>query len=821
MANWALVIGCDRYPAPTPSLKGAVRDALRMREWLLAADGGNVPTQNLSFLASPSPDGAAIPDRTAVRQAKRDDVISSIRELMQRSRGDTGRLFFYFAGHGLTARINFSDEQAIACADFTADLTMKAIRLRAIREQFLASSLTPQFFFVDACRNLPFDGEVNFSGMDRPAAPDYSHGFPDQLQCCAAQPGGKAYQTGGSGEELGAFTGALLRGLAGEGAAKRFDPAEEVYVVRFDQLHAATEKTVQEVVDQAVKDRMLSDPSLVQLPKKLVEGSSENPVLATFTADSFADVTLEVTLEPPEACTNTWLEVVGPYDSTDCTPPLSAPLVLSLQPRAYSLRPRSAVFVHRPPGVPVELYEPRPITIKLEPLAPEPDGRVPEAVIGSNEPFREPGGRARPGRLVVDVKDPSITVEAVDEAGRAVSAPGKLELSPAGIYRVYGRTPEGTGPERLVEVLPGADSQIVIPSSAPRLPFGPSEPESKPPNSADFESDFAVDFEYDFGEDFERESGEQKPAGGGLKRLAYAAAGAGIVGIAAVWLLSRDLRGVGVKDWTRHLDAIIEPVLVEDGSTALHVVVADGRGERGNGSVCLAQFADKAVEILPITATDRLRVAGLRGDPGPGLLRIQIPGEPDMRFDVAVHLGPRHPTVVVVELDSNGELGVYEHILTETEPDPDSLRLEGMAQRFARQGQWQHALALLRGRQLSLTAEALYASLLLATSADPDEVVEVASTLLARDELFVDAQVLAALASARKGAPQENVGVVARTALGLGLPVLDFCLTAALDIGRDDADETVLATIAGYRSPGQVVTTLAVPQANVETPASS
>jgi hypothetical protein len=807
MANWALVIGCDRYPPQTPSLKGAVRDALLMREWLLAPDGGNVPTRNLSFLASPSPDGAPISEGTLVRPAERDRVVSSITELMRRSDGDTGRLFFYFAGHGLTARVMHSDEQAIACADFTPDLTTKAISLRAIREQFLASSLTPQFFFIDACRNLPFArealSEVAISGMDRPAVPDYSRPLPDQRQCSAAQPGRKAYQTGGSGEELGAFTGSLLRGLAGEGAAKRFDPATEEYIVRFDELFSAAEKAVEEVVKHAVKDRRLIDPDLVQLPQRLVVGNSENPVLTKFTADKFARVALQVTVEPPEARGSTALEVAGPYGSDHYGPPLSAPLRLSLEPRAYSLRPRSSVFVHRPPGVPVELYEPRPITITLEPLEPGLGVGAPEFAVGSQEPFREPGGQARPGRLVVEVGNPFTTVEAIDEAGQAVSALGRLELSRAGIYRVYARTPEGTGPEKLVEVLPGGDDQIDIEPPKPQLPLGPGEAAVDPPA----------------GEAIERDFGEQKPTGGGARWLARMALTAGVALWRAGWGDLRDR--AGVEDWTRHLDTIIGLSSPTGDATALLVVLADARSQRGEGSAYVARLADKPVEILPSTATDRLRVASLSGDAGPGLLRIQIPGEPDIRFDVAIHLGLRHPTVVVVEFDVNGELGVYEHILAEASPDPEALLLEGTAQRFARQGQLQYALAFLRDRELSLAAEALHGYLLLATSPDPNSAAEVAATLIARDERFIDAKVLAALASARRGIPREEVETAARRALRSGLPVLDFYLAAAVELRQNDADEPALAQVAARRIARQVITTLAVPQAVLATPATS
>ena len=53
MASWAIVIGVDRYWLPQNCLGGAVRDALRMRDWLLDQKGGRVPRRNLSLLLGP------------------------------------------------------------------------------------------------------------------------------------------------------------------------------------------------------------------------------------------------------------------------------------------------------------------------------------------------------------------------------------------------------------------------------------------------------------------------------------------------------------------------------------------------------------------------------------------------------------------------------------------------------------------------------------------------------------------------------------------------------------------------------------------------
>jgi hypothetical protein len=57
MANWAIVIGIDRDWTERACLKGAVADALRIREWLLDPAGGNVPEENMALIPQISPGG--------------------------------------------------------------------------------------------------------------------------------------------------------------------------------------------------------------------------------------------------------------------------------------------------------------------------------------------------------------------------------------------------------------------------------------------------------------------------------------------------------------------------------------------------------------------------------------------------------------------------------------------------------------------------------------------------------------------------------------------------------------------------------------------
>jgi hypothetical protein len=711
-----------------------VRDALDMRRWLMARDGGAVPKQNLIFLASPSSSSEPFPPGVATRSAARDEVVLAVMELLQRSRGDEGRLFVYFAGHGLTVRADFYDEPALICADFTPRLTTKAITVRAIKEQCLASTLTSQFFIFDACRNMPFPGEFRVSAFDRPSRPDYSRRVPDQFECSATSPGLRAHEMGAAGDERGAFTSALMRGLAGAGRAKRFDPAEERYVVRFDDLFQYT-------VDD-VRSRKLGDAHLFQEPTRLVSGTELNPVLATFAAGTFAAVDLEVTVEPPTGRSATSLEVAGPYDSQLWPPPLRAPLVLALEPRAYSLRARAPGLASRPPGIPVELYEPQVVRIDLFPedpaLKPVPTDR---------DPFREPSGAARPGRFLVETDDPLATVEAVDEGGDTHEALGELLLTDAGRYRVHVRTPDGVGPSRLIEVIPGSDGGTWV---APPIPPRP---------------EVATLGIYD------------DPQSPEVSEI-----------LENIWRYSS-----------------FRPV--RDGN--LMVAVAPERLDARDITASIGGD-DVRLRFVPIRRDFNLQTAMLKGRPGPGMLRLANLGHAGVEIGIPVHIEANRPTIVTVEFDAHGRLAVYQHGLPHwrlrESLDVDAYRAADLAERFARQGRWRHALQLLEGRATSPIALSLRGYLLLASGADPDPVQNVAEQLLARDQRNVDAQMIRTLIRQQQGASESEIGDRVGTALKDGYPVLDMGLAAAYKL----SGHTVGDRLPGRHVPDQVVTTFAI-----------
>ena len=153
--RWAIVIGIDEYGDAGMRLSAAVSDARRFRDWVLAPDGGGVPEGNLRLLLSRRPDDPG-PDG-AVPEATKDNIVTAINDLVVAAEGqEAERLYLYFAGHGITARVANRDESALVTPGFDALHTDHSLAFRSIAEYFETTAFTDQFLFIDACRNMPW-----------------------------------------------------------------------------------------------------------------------------------------------------------------------------------------------------------------------------------------------------------------------------------------------------------------------------------------------------------------------------------------------------------------------------------------------------------------------------------------------------------------------------------------------------------------------------------------------------------------------------------------------------------------------------------------
>lgn len=467
MATWAIVIGIDQYWTPEASLRGAVRDALRMREWLLSVDGGAVPSANLQLLLGPSQASAAAPPGARPLEATQEHIIRAIDRVMQRSGGQGERLFFYYAGHGLSSALAGGLENAMVPADFTDLLTTRSLGLRSIFEFFKAARFQEQFFFVDACRNIPWlvpsERKFRIGEWPLPATPNFDAPPPQQFICYATSQGLRAVELQEAGNERGAFTEALLNGLRGAGPAKTWDADSEQYVVRWQTLF----KYVEDAITRQQLDVGETARKLIQVPRQDGEKGSSDPVLVRFAAETFPAESLSVYVDPPEVPAGAELLVTDFGDIEQTTPVTAVPLQLALPPREYQVRANVPDYETDPKRGRVALYGPDQLTLKLRRKRPM-RGIAPPAP----PPPAARGLDAAPQlcRLTVTSGDPLAALEIADSSGKVLETGiGRLDLMDLkpGFYRARLHTPEGAQVEELVDLEAGETEERELRAPAP------------------------------------------------------------------------------------------------------------------------------------------------------------------------------------------------------------------------------------------------------------------------------------------------------------------------------------------------------------------
>jgi Caspase domain len=473
MANWAIIIGVDQYWRPEACLKGAVRDALKITTWLEDPNGGGVPRQNLYLLLSRSPASPAAPPGMKVWSATKNKIVEVANDLKKRSGGKGERLFFYFSGHGLTSRMSFSDENGLAAADFTDVLTDNSLTVQSISEYFEATQFQEQYFFIDGCRNIPWEEtEFVLGRMPRPQRRDPNLPAIQQFICYATSPGVKAKEMGKAGEERGAFTTALLDGLKGTRTAKLWNEARQEYDVPWENLFKFVE-------DAVTKQRIgvgkgIDAEKLIQIPRQAGERGSANPSLGRFAANSFPGELLQVFLDPASAIPGAEINVRDHGDLDEIRSQISTlPVPFTLPPKTYSVR--ALAPNHRPKRKSwvVDLYQPQSTVVELEPGSPAPPVPSPSPTPGPSGPAGKPSNLE--GGLLADLEvqgpDSLASLEVLDNSGQVLTiGQGSLKctgLEP-GFYRARLLTPEGKSEEQLIELSAGESKTVLL--TAPKSP---------------------------------------------------------------------------------------------------------------------------------------------------------------------------------------------------------------------------------------------------------------------------------------------------------------------------------------------------------------
>ena len=464
--NWAVVIGIDRYWSERACLKGAVNDAVLMRKWLVDPAGGNVPEENLALILSPTADKK--PEGLEAVEATNAAIVNSIADLLKRSKGEGERLYFFYAGHGLTARLNQRDENALVCSDFTDVLTTNSLALRSLWEFFETVQFQDQFFFVDACRNIPWEN-VEFEVGRWPLPRKRDPGLPpaQQFILYATSPGLRAQELQEAGNERGAFTEVLLDGLGGKSKAKAWSSEKQNYQVRWDRL---VDYVKNELQDRRVAVGQGVAQDVFQIPQDTgahgVAGRERNPVLAEFAEDAFDPEPLRILLSPDEAVSVAEVivldEAAVPVETKSQLAGL--PVEFTLPPRTYALHVTAPEYDRAVARPPIELYSPCEIPLELgraAPAEPAPGGNG-----AGTRALDEP---AATGDLLVRTNDPLAPVEVADETGRVLKVSNggaSLRGLAPGFYRVRLLSPGGAVDEQLVELAPGAEQVVDLEASA-------------------------------------------------------------------------------------------------------------------------------------------------------------------------------------------------------------------------------------------------------------------------------------------------------------------------------------------------------------------
>ena len=475
--RWAIVIGIDEYGVDDMRLFASVSDALKFRDWALAADGGGVPASNLRLLLSrrsddPGP-GEDVPDAT------KDNIVTAINDVVVAAlEHQAERLYFFFAGHGVTARVANRDESALVTPGFDTLHTDHSLALRSIAEHFETTPFADQFLFIDACRNVPWaDQEFEIGRWPVPRRRDPGAQPVQQFILYATSPGRTAAERGWPGEATGAFTSALLDGLAGTDDAKAWSWERNCYEVRWERLATFVHHRMQQRAGRPSDVPARDWP--VQIPQDtgtrgVADRDRDVPVVS-FASGRFPNLKLTVDLEADARYDDAEVSVL---DATG-EPVVRALGVtgksqtFELAPKTYAVRATTtapdALFGSL--KAPIELYQDHTEKIALRPRTTPPGGPVVAERLGP-EDIAVAGREQPPGTIAIRSPDALAVAEIRDEAGCVVAVAHAGEDLPAkpGFYNVRHIGPEATQDATFVVLAAGGREEVLLQPPPPE-PF--------------------------------------------------------------------------------------------------------------------------------------------------------------------------------------------------------------------------------------------------------------------------------------------------------------------------------------------------------------
>jgi uncharacterized caspase-like protein len=291
--NYALIIGIDHYVRNQDGLRtlaGAIRDSNLFYDWVTDPAGGNVPETNVKLVQSTA--DPVFPNIDWI-----DEQIEDIFKMVVPMADGADRLYFYFAGHGLSDKSD-PDNNALCASNWTSRLATRAMSTSGHMKLFNITGLFREVIYVtDCCRNAkwyarPVESAVTPELYQGPYA-----GAVSFFKAFATQYNDESYEVMSEGGETeGIFTRVLVRGLRGEAVENgTLDGA------------ALRKYLLMETVEEAVAHGLSQEPVVFNQPHgaepilfsvSMAPGMEEELVecIITFSAARAGPVTLEDSL---------------------------------------------------------------------------------------------------------------------------------------------------------------------------------------------------------------------------------------------------------------------------------------------------------------------------------------------------------------------------------------------------------------------------------------------------------------------------------------------------------------------------------------------
>jgi hypothetical protein len=452
----AILVGVDAY-AQQP-LTSAVNDARAMRDVLVAL--GLVAAEDIRLLTAPADDPADLATKRNISDALRGYYTGAAR---------ADRLFFFFAGHGMTVYMDAARSRTssvilpVDVVDLDAD-GLYLISIDELVDRMRYRGPAEQLYFIDACRDLPYERHPEPGPLGWSAEP--AEATRAQAVLYAVSRLGQAV---GRESGRGVFTTHLVDALKGAGLALDYAEDLDTYVV--------TPQSIRNLVRDRVETTVSGLP-LWQRRYMLPELHAPDPQLEPIREiPDPPPATLTVHIDPESVAADTTVTVWKSRHALPAPswPPVSNHAPVQLEPQRYTLVASSTAGTALPDRFPIDVRMLAQATIRVQaggdgpPAATAEPGRPRLRTDGPHE------GRTAlaesPAATVRAAAESAVTIELVGQQPpyERHTAMGELHVQvPSGPYLVRFRL----GPEvyNALELflLPGEHAEV-----EPTLPTSP------------------------------------------------------------------------------------------------------------------------------------------------------------------------------------------------------------------------------------------------------------------------------------------------------------------------------------------------------------